>query len=206
VIANARIPGRAIVVVMLAVSLACGAALAKLSGTRRRIVAAITAVVMTIDFLPVPFQLTDTAVPSIYRQFAMTPADAVLCALPLGVRDGFSSLGAFDQRDLLYQTTHGHPILGGFSARIPQDLRQRYIDAPVIRSLISLSAGRSIDPGDQTLTRAETIEALHRLHIRYVLLNVETAPQELANYVHAKLPLALDARQDGRELYSVLDN
>lgn len=204
-ISNARIPGRGIVVVMLAVSLVCGAALAKLSGTRRRVVAALTVFAMAIDFLPVPFQLTATEVPSIYRQLAASPSDTVVCALPMGIRDGFSSLGAFDQRDLLYQTAHGHPILGGFSARVPQDVRQRYIDAPVIRSLITLSAGRSIDPADRALTRAETIEALHRLHIRYVLLNVETAPQELANYVHSRLPLVLDARQDGRELYSVLD-
>jgi hypothetical protein len=144
-------------------------------------------------------------VPPIYRQFATASSDAVICALPLGVRDGFSSLGAFDQYDLLYQTTHGHPILGGFSARFPEDLRQQYIEAPVIRSLLSLSAGRSIDPADRTLTRAETIDALRRLHIRYVLLNVETAPQELASYVRARLPLALDVRQDGRELYVVLD-
>src|SRR5262249_30923388 len=199
-------PGRAIVVVMLALSLACGAALAKLSGSRRRIVAAVTLFVMAIDFLPAPFQLTETDVPAIYRQFAAASFDAVVCPLPLGLRDGFSSLGAFDQYDLLYQTTHGHPILGGFSARIPPDLRQQYIDAPVIRSLLSLSAGSSIDPADRTLTRAETIDALRRLHIRYVLLNVETAPRDLANYVRARLPLALDARQDGRELYLVLDH
>jgi hypothetical protein len=205
VISNARIPGRAIVVVMLALSLACGAALATLSGSRRRIVAAITVVVMAIDFLPAPFELTRTDVPSIYRQLSAVSSDAVVCALPLGVRDGFSSLGAFDQYDLLYQTTHGHPILGGFSARVPHDLRQHYIEAPVIRSLLSLSAGSSIDPADRTLTRAETIDALRRLHIRYVLLNVETAPQELVNYVRAQLPLALDGRQDGRELYLVLD-
>jgi hypothetical protein len=206
VISNARIPGRAIVVVMLAVSLACGAALARLRGSQRRLVAAMTVLVMAIDFLPAPFQLTETDVPSIYRQFAAASSDGVVCTLPLGVRDGFSSLGAFDQHDLLYQTTHGHPILGGFSARIPRDLQQQYIEAPVIRSLLSLSAGSSIDPGDRRLTRAETIEALRRLHIRYVLLNIETAPQELANYVRAQLPVALDARRDGRELYLVLDH
>jgi len=206
VISNARIPGRAIVVVMLALSLACGAALATLSGSRRRMVAAITVVVMAIDCLPAPVEQTRTDVPSIYRQLSAVSSDAVVCALPLGVRDGFSSLGAFDQYDLLYQTTHGHPILGGFSARVPHDLRQQYIEAPVIRSLLSLSAGSSIDPADRTLTRAETIDALRRLHIRYVLLNVETAPQELANYVRAQLPLALDGRQDGRELYLVLDH
>jgi hypothetical protein len=206
VISNARIPGRAIVVVMLALSLACGAALAALSGSRRRIVAAITVGVMAIDCVPAPLELTRTDVPSIYRQLSAVSSDAVVCALPLGVRDGFSSLGAFDQYDLLYQTTHGHPILGGFSARVPHDLRQQYVEAPVIRSLLSLSAGSAIDPADRTLTRAETIDALRRLHIRYVLLNVETAPQELANYVRAQLPLALNGRQDGRELYLVLDH
>src|SRR5262249_37074419 len=96
VISNARIPGRAIVVVMLALSLACGAALAKLSGSRRRIVAAVTIVVMAVDFLPAPFELTGTDVPSIYHQLSAVSSDAVVCPLPLGVRDGFSSLGAFD--------------------------------------------------------------------------------------------------------------
>jgi hypothetical protein len=206
VISNARIPGRAIVVVMLSLSLVCGAALAKLSGARRRLFAVVTVVLLAIDFLPAPFQLTGTNVPSIYRQLATASSDAVVCALPLGVRDGFSSLGAFDQYDLLYQTTHGHPILGGFSARIPEDLRHQYIEAPVIRSLLSLSAGGSIDPADQTLTRPEAIDALRRFHIRYVLLNVERAPQELASYVRARLPLALDVRRDGRELYVVLDH
>src|SRR5262249_30874387 len=126
VISNARIPGRAIVVVMLALSLASGVAIAKLSGPRRRIVAAITALVIALGFLPALVQLTETAVPSIYHQLVTASSDDVVCPLPLGVRDGFSSLGAFDQYDLLYQTTHGHPIVGGFSARIPHDLRQQY--------------------------------------------------------------------------------
>jgi hypothetical protein len=121
----------------------------------------------------------------------------------VGVRDGFGSVGRFDDETLLYQMVHEHPIVGGFAARVPARIKAGYQQLPVIRSLFRLSAGEPADPADLVLTPEQAGRALRAVKIRYVMLNRGTAPPRLAAYVENSLPLVL-ARTDGpRELYIV---
>jgi hypothetical protein len=73
----------------------------------------------------------------------------------------------------------------------------------VIRSLFRLSGGGTVDPADVAASPSDGARALRDAGIRYVVLNRQTAPPQLASYVESSLPLVL-ARRDGvRDLYIV---
>jgi len=113
VLANARIPGRALIVVSLAVAIlaACWAA------SRRPRIAYALAAVIAAEQLVTPFPLAAMEVPHVYHALATREPGTVL-ELPFGYRDGFGVHGAFDDARMLYQTVHRHPMAGGFVARL----------------------------------------------------------------------------------------
>ena len=153
-------------------------------------------------WLPAPFPMTAVTVPGLYRELPDS-RDGAVCELPIGLRDGFGMAGLFDDRTLSYQMVHGHPIVGGFSARIPASIKQGYEELPVVRSLFRLSAGGAADPRDMALTRETAGAALQQATIEFIVLNRSTAPAALVTYVDTALPLELVAHEGQRDLYVV---
>ena len=139
VVANARIPGRAFVMVQLA-----GAVIVALFIARREwstSLAAMLTVAVVCESLAAPYPL--------YRLPAGDAIDARLSGgagavieLPSGVRDGFGEYGRFDSRALAHQNIHGRPLAGGFAARVPPRLTTTYRENTAIAALFDLSAGQ----------------------------------------------------------------
>ena len=143
IVANARIPGRAFVMVQLA-----GVVIVALYIARREWstgLAAMLAVAVVCESLAAPYPL--------YRVPAGDAIDARLSGgtgavieLPSGVRDGFGEYGRFDSRALAHQIIHGRPLAGGFAARVPPRLTTTYRANTAIAALFDLSAGeKSVD-------------------------------------------------------------
>jgi hypothetical protein len=202
VLSNARMPGRAMAVVTLAVSVIAAFALSRVP-PRWRLTAIAGAFALTLaDACIAPFPLTRIYTPRLYETLRDLPP-GVVCELPGGFRDGFGSVGRFDDRTASFQMTHGHPIVGGFLARVPESIKRRYDEQPVVRSLFRLSADQPIDPRDESLDRAAVGAALGQAGIRYVVLNRETAPAALVAYVTRAMPLTLVTTDGPRELYEL---
>jgi hypothetical protein len=202
ILSNARMPGRAMAVVMLAVAMLCARAIAG-APRRRPLYALVTIVAVLIDYLPAPYPLVQLRIPTIYADILAAGGEDVVCELPAGVRDGFGSMGRFDDQTLFFQIVHEHRLLGGFAARVPARIKTAYLQLPVIRSLFRLSGGGTADPADATASAADAGRALRDAGIRYVVLNRQTAPPPLASYIESSLPLVF-ARRDGvRDLYIV---
>lgn len=158
-----------------------------------------------VDLVPVPFPLLDVdAAPHLYTTLASMP-DGAVCELPMGLRDGFEQIGAFDDRTLQFQFVHGHPLVGGFAARIPDSLKRRYAELPLVRSLLALSApaGGTPDSTDEALTREQAADALGAAGIRYIVLDRTRASQALQAVVDSRLPLTLVERNGTRDLFTV---
>jgi hypothetical protein len=202
ILSNARMPGRAMVLVFLAVGMIAALTIAQCPGVWRRRIAVSVFLLTAIDYLPAPFPLTPIDVPSLYGQLK-TMGEGAVCELPMGLRDGFGEIGVFDDRVLTYQMVHGHPIVGGFAARIPTSIKSAYQDTPVVRSLLKLSNGEEMDPRDAGLTREQAGIALQQATIRFVVLNRATASRPLVDYVERALPLRLVVKEGTRELYTL---
>jgi hypothetical protein len=203
VLSNARIPGRALVVVFLSLGLISAIVLSRLGPQSRRRIALAALVLLIIDFLPAPFPLTRVEVPALYGVLGATGKGGTVCELPVGIRDGFSTRGLFDEHVLMNQMVHGHPIVGGFAGRVAPSITRRYDELPVVRSMLALSGGGVLDPQDSPLSVDEAGAALRRSGVQYLVLNRATSPAALVRYVEAALPITLLEKDGDRELYEI---
>jgi hypothetical protein len=202
---NARMPGRAIVCVYLALgvlmalrlsaSVAQGFSPAEASakaGSPAKIWALLA--LLAIDYLHAPIPLTALDRPVVYEQLATISDDGAVIELPFGIGDGLSTgRGNQDRRLLYHATIHGHPVIGGYIGRMPPDVAMVYDAMPIVGNLLRLSNGEEAvqDPASMAVP------------FRYLVLDTKTASQELIDYVHRTLDMDLIASGDGKQLYAV---
>ena len=160
ILSNARIPGRALVIVYLALAVLSGLGLARL---RRRGLGLLGTgalfALLTIDLVPIPFPLLSLDHPPIYDRLRERPETGTVCVLPLGVRDGFGETGSLDHRVLFYQSIHERPMIGGFVARLAPSIRRTYDSDPLVPALLRLSAGAPVEPPDREYRRSRHAHA-----------------------------------------------
>jgi hypothetical protein len=200
IINNARIPARAIVVVYLVLAVLGAHGLSHMLRSRRHLLLAWVLVALTVaDLIPAAPAVAAVERPSIYSTLKAQPPGAV-CELPFGLRDGFGEIGQLDPRSMFFQTIHEHALVGGFVARLPRDVAERYAALPIVGALLQLSAGGPL-PAVMP-TQEQAAEILNRLGIRFIVLS-RTAPPNLKMYVAQVLPLRSIASDDERTLYMV---
>jgi hypothetical protein len=203
---NARMSGRAIVIVYLAIAMLAAFAVADWRATKRISGASLLALatLILVDYLPAPYATTRLESPTVYRVLGQRPEAGTLLELPVGWRDGFRTRGHFDERVLGYQTIHGRPIIGGSVSRLSRTVAEQYEADPLLRTLLDLSEGKT--DGILWITdtpRQDAAELLQRQGIKFVVLNQATASDRLRDYVSAMLPLKEVTRDGAQILYEV---
>lgn len=204
---NARMPGRAIVCVYLALGVLMALRLAALAGLKasttnatfrsafgRPAVRWVLLVLLAIDYLHAPIPLTALDRPAVYEQLATIPDSGAVIELPFGIGDGLSRGRGSQDRRLLYNATiHGHPVVGGYIGRMPPDVAMTYDAMPIVGNLLRLSNGE------------EAVEEPPSMSVpfRYLVLDTGAASQELIDYVRRALDMDLIASGDGKQLYAV---
>jgi len=202
---NARIPGRAMVVTYLAIAMLGAIALAhwRTRTSRRASMVVVAAVLILIDFFPVPFPLAEVDRPAIYARVADDLSDGSILELPVGTRDSFQNQGWLDHRVLAYQSFHGRPIVGGVVSRLSPVVIAGYEQDPLIGPLLRAS---SLHAGNEDVGlpgRGDAARLLAANGVRFVMLNRETASERLTRYVEDVLPVTLVAHDGPRSLYVV---
>jgi hypothetical protein len=202
IVSNARSPGYAVVLVhaSAAVLLAMGLAAAPLIRSRIKFIAILIGLVA--ELMPWGLPLTPLDRPALYSALAAQPAGAVM-EVPLGIRDGFGARGQIDPKTMYYQTTHQHPITGGYLGRVAPGIVQQYENDPVLATMLRLSGGEELTPAD--LEQARTAAShLKSLGVRYVVVNDDAASSQVARYV-AAMPLRV-LMMDGPRRLLVIDD
>jgi len=204
VLANARIPGRAMVVVYLAAAVlaATGATWLATRSRRRQWLGWGLVVLIAIECAPAAPSMYRLQAPVLYAQLKEGPPGAV-CELPFGLRDGFGETGMFDSNGLFAQTIHERPIVGGFVARLSPEIARRYQTTPVLGSLLRLSAGGPLAneamPADPTAAAAQ----LRSLGIAYIVIDTRRASPDLIGYVRSAIALEPIGDEGGRTFHRV---
>jgi len=201
-----RVPSRNITMVMLMLSIlvAYGAAWLLGKGTRQRdsaslatLISGVIAALLLFEHLTTPVPLTNAQVPDIYRQIAADKGDYAILSLPIGWRNSCGVLGVENTRTQYYQTTHGKRLLGGNTSRNPAYLFDYYRRLPVISSLIALETYGNVSPEQAQQDRALVEQFISFFDIRYVVINraipgrppyVDTR-ERTARYVRDLFPL-----------------
>jgi hypothetical protein len=204
-VANARIPGRAMVVVSLSIALLAAMGLERLlnRGRAARMTAGCLLLLLVIECIPARPPLYVPAVPSTYFALNDRSKKGAVCELPLGLRDGFGETGSLDENALLYQTIHERPIVGGFVARLPPSIAREYAAMPVLGSLLQLSSGAKVSETDASRTPHEAAALLASAGIAFVILDTRRASADLIAYVQSQIELKRIAEEDGRVFYEV---
>jgi hypothetical protein len=204
IVADARVPGRAMVVVYLAVAVLVARSVARGQGAWARPVAQYGLLLLVVvDYLGAPVPLTRLDYPRVYAALATLPAEGAVCEIPLGYRDGWIARGGRDERVLFYQTLHRKPIVGGLVSRLPSRIQRAYDADEAIGPLLRLSEGETLTPAVIEQGRARAQAALRRNGVAYLVINRATAPEPLMRYVESVFDLTLLARDGARDLYRV---
>jgi hypothetical protein len=202
---NARMPGRAMVGVYLALGVLVALRLAGLALSERPrsratgllaspAVQWILIVLLAFDFLSAPIPLTALDRPAIYERLAALDDGGPVIEVPFGIGDGLSGgAGSQERRVLYYATLHGHPLVGGFIGRMPPGVADAYRAMPVVGNLLRLSQGEPASGGPPPAD----------VPFRYLVLDTRTASAALDAYVRSLPNLRLIASDEGRQLYGV---
>jgi hypothetical protein len=203
----ARSPSRLAVVAALGVALLFAAALVHLTARapqRRTRILAVTGALLLFELSPVPRTLYSADIPPIYRLIEGDQApDIRVLELPVGVRDGASSLGNFSASDQFYQTAHEKGLVGGYVSRVSQRRKHRLLRVPIVDALITLSEGRALSFEQQRRAEATADRFLTNSRVKYVLVDQAQTSPELLAFASRTLGLTKFADDGERVLYVV---
>jgi hypothetical protein len=212
VIGLARAPSRLMVVAMIGVAILFAFALAALrdrSPGRARAVTALCGVALAFELAPFPRTLHSAEVPAIYHLIANDlRRDLRVLELPVGIRDGTSSLGDHSAIAQFYQTAHERALIGGYTSRVSEQRKRHYRGLPVLNAMFALGEGRPLT--DTMLFQAHYARGdfLRMARVGWVVVDRARTPAELREFAVDLLDLVKIAEDEGRELFrprSVLD-
>jgi hypothetical protein len=200
-----RSPGRFAVLASLGVAVLAAQALAHLGRRypdRRRQILAGVCVLLAIELVPGPRTLYSAGVPAIYQTIARDPRPHVrVLELPVGLRDGTSSMGNFSARTQYFQTAHGKAIVGGYLSRVSPRRRLGASRAPVLSALFTLSEGRALSAEQEVAARAGVGGFLRRTRLGYVVIDETRASPGLVDFAVDLLGLTFVEREGPMALY-----
>lgn len=195
---NARMPGRAIVVVQLAASVLTAMVLARRAG--RRMDGAWWLVFLVCEAVPHPTPLLALPRPdAVDAAMVASNAHGAVLEFPMGLRDGFGTIGWLDHRALVHQMRHERPLVGGFVARISPRLRERYLATPLFVAALDISDPDR--PRDRPLSAREAVEQ----GVAFLVVNRDLIdrPQSLDPSTLAAEGFRFVTNDGDRELYAV---
>jgi hypothetical protein len=200
--ANARMPGRAMVFVYLALAVLAATSIAHAGWRRPGVVWLALAALLLLDFWIAPFPIASVECPSIYRVLKDRPERGALAELPLALGDGFGELTPVDHHMFVCQTIHERPLVGGVLARLPTNVLASYRADPLIATWLRLSGAHAdVIPDEEAAGRALAGQRMEMDDIAFVLLNRRSASPQLRDYVEHELPLAVVSQDEDRTLF-----
>jgi hypothetical protein len=189
----ARAPGRQMVVAMLGMAVLAGAGWDRIA--RRRWRAALVAAVALEYWAGLP--LLATGVPDVYHRLAGEPGSFAVMDVPVGARDGRRVMGRPDSLELLAQSVHHKPIIGGMASRLSADRWASILGAPLIGALIAP------DAENMAITKAEATRYFRRYDIRAIVVHQHATALE-RQLIETLLPIRRREHfPDGTELWWV---
>jgi hypothetical protein len=193
------------VIVSLGVAMMLAQALAHLGRqypNRRRAILAGVGMLLAIELIPGPRTLYSAGVPAIYETIARDARPQIrVLELPVGLRDGTSSMGNFSAGTQYFQTAHGKGIVGGYLSRVSARRRQDATRAPVMNALCTLSEGHDLSADQDAAARGRADVFLRRTRLGYVVVDETRASPALIEFATDLLGLTLVSREGPMALY-----
>jgi len=163
---NFRVPGRFISLLLLTGTTALLPLLSQHLTVKYRYFILLIMFITIVEYVPIKNHLISTSdIPLIYSKIPFD--NKTILNIPLGIIDGNEAIGEFDSKELLYQTQHKHPIIGGYTSRVPVEIKDAFKDDPICMSLC----------GDSTYNQLKNIKSdqikifLKKYNIGYIVVS-----------------------------------
>ena len=188
---NCRTVGRFFVVATLGFSVMAGYGLSELFKYRpekKILISAVVCSLVILEFLCIPYPTTQVSVPSFYQKISNDQENYGLLEIPLNHNAGYMNF-----EYLYYQTVHHKPLVGGYAARYPANIRNFQKYTPFIRELNFYPA-----PQEDILPNVTQIgsSVLRLNNIRYVIIHTNELSDQQVNYVNKLLKETLKTVPD----------
>lgn len=207
IVGLARSPSRFVVLVALGVAVLFALSLTWLTTRwphrRRLLLSAVTALLL-FELSPVPRTLYSAEIPSVFTQVARdTRRDVRLLSLPLGLRDGTSSIGNFNPITQYYQTAHGKRLVGGYLSRLTREQKAWHQRFPVLDALFTLSENpwSELNEGQRARALASRGRFLDASNLAFVVTDDAQTTPRLRAFAEELLYLEKVTSADGFTLY-----
>lgn len=167
---NFRVSSRFVLMLYLFIPLFTVIQLANAYNTRlfNNILSLIFLVIIGVEYYPKPILVSDfTHYDSVFEQLSILP-EGVVCPLPTGISSGSKGIGKFENENLIYQTIHRKPLIGGYISRVPDEVYQLYTQDKLMNQLISLS-NKNILPNGK-ITSEMVQQFFNTFHVKYFLI------------------------------------
>jgi hypothetical protein len=158
------------------------------------------AAVMLFELLPAPRPLYSATVPRFYERVAQYEGQVRMLELPVGVRDGTSSIGNFSARSQFFQTVHGKPLIGGYLSRVSRRRIDEIRSDPMLAALVTLSEGGALDPSRERALIEQGPAFIGQTRIGFVVIDGTRASPQLRDFAVRALRLR---RIDGEGAYDL---
>jgi len=169
---------------------------------RRRHILLVTCVLLAIELVPGPRTLYSAGIPALYQTIARDARPQIrVLELPVGVRDGTSSMGDFSARTQYFQSAHGKAIIGGYLSRVSPRRRLDVRRTPVLNALVALSEGQALTSEQDAAAHDRADEFLRRSRLGYVVIDETRASPALIAFASDLLGLTLVSREGPLTLY-----
>lgn len=204
IVGLARTPTRFSVVAMLAVAVLFAEALCWMGRRwphRRRAVLLGVGALLILELFPAPRPLYSAEVPRVYARVAAAPADVRVLELPLGVRDGTTSVGNFTARSQYFQTAHGKRLVGGYLSRVSRRRIASFRRDPMLDALLWLSEGKPLDDSRRPALLLAGPDFVQHAHLGFVVVDGTRTPTALRAFALEAFRLRLVDRDGPFELY-----
>lgn len=209
---GARVPARFDVMVQLGLAVLCAYSLRELLRRLPRIwpVATVIFLLISLEYLRLPYTTVPVKIPEIYRKIATEKHDGALLEIPLGWGTGWGVTGRLLELQQLYQIVHGKPLISGFASRITGDRLEMMRGLPFTGTILDLQEAVAVPPAQTEIYRdviraqlKELLEHLPDFVVSYVerdtsVLNFLNSPPDEPT-VLPSISLAC-ARQQARDL------
>jgi hypothetical protein len=126
------------------------------------------AVLILVEYCPVPYPTLRAVTPAWYSQLAQEPGEFAILDLPM-------QLQSFDKRYMFYQITHGKPLVEGRISRPPREAFAFMDSIPLLQEL------RQVNVMDADLMDiSHQLQPLAEADVRYIILHKRfVAPEQL---------------------------
>jgi len=183
---NCRTVGRFFVIATLGYAVLAGYGLSELikyKSEKKSLIFTLVGCLILLEYLCIPYPTASAYVPDFYRTIGNDSDNYALLEIPANTNGGYMN---FDY--LYYQTVHKKPLVGGYSARYPENVNNFQYYTPFIREITYSQYQNDFVQEDLIKNGASILNANN---IRYVILHQNQLSAEQIDFANDLLKKTL---------------